>query len=311
MFISSDMGHSAVKLFDGNRIISFPAVVGDTQGDLMGRNNRMKIETNEGAWFVGETALKQSSTRIMGRSETWALSPEYRALLLYGLSEYTSSETGSVVVDLVTGLPIVDYKRNRASFIASLEQTHEIKRPGRRALSMTIRYVRPLPQGFAAARPYLATDRTVATLDLGSRNVNYATFAGAELIENKTDSAEFGATVVVNDIAKKIEENTRRELNTLDVIKVIKTGKVRAFNKTYDVSELINERTGYYARAIDALMARVWGNLAEIDTFAIFGGGALLIGEHIKEQFPDQAVIVNDPIFATVRAQYDFGKRSL
>lgn len=311
MKFSGDMGHEYSKFYDGETLRKLTTVLGEPQGDLMGTNERQEIETSEGRWYVGDTALRQSITRITGRDEGWAFTPEYRAILLFGISEYVSPATDSVVVDLVLSLPIVDYRRNRPELTRLLQKTHLVKRPGRRNLMVTVRNIIFLPQGFAPAKPYLAQDRTVATLDMGSRNINYATFEGGSLIDQKTNSRESGATQILLDIGKRVEERTHREFTIPQIVGILQTKRARAANKDYDVADIIEERLGYYFRFIESLISDIWGNAAEIDHLVTFGGGAILAGERLQRKYPAQVVILDNPQFATVLAQYEYLKRKL
>lgn len=311
MKFSADMGHGYSKFFDGTELKKLTTVLGEPQGDLVGSNDREEIETEEGHWYVGDTALRQSITRITGRDERWAFSPEYRAMLLYGISEYVSPATDSLVVDLILSLPIADYRRNRPALTKLLKRTHLVKRPGRRNLMVTIRNIIFLPQGFAPAKSYLSLDRTVATLDLGSRNINYGTFEGNRLIDNKTDSRESGATEILLDIGKRIEERTHREFTIPQIVDILQIKTARASNRDYDVSDIIEDRLGYFFRFIESIISNIWGNVSAVDNLICFGGGIILAGDRLMAKYPDQVVVLDKPQFATVIAQYNYLKRKL
>jgi hypothetical protein len=311
MKFSADPGHGYSKFYDGSELKKLTTVLGEPQGDLVGANDREEIETDEGHWYVGDTALTQSITKITGRDEGWAFTPEYRAMLLFGLSEYVSPATDSVVVDLVLSLPIVDYRNNRPQLTKLLKRTHLVKRPNRRNLLASIRNVIWLPQGFAPAKPYLSLDRTVATFDLGSRNINFATFEGNKLIDNKTDSRESGATEILLDIGKRVKDRTRREFTIPQIVKILRSKTARASNKDVDVSDIVDERLAYYFRFLEALISDIWGNVTAVDNLVSFGGGIILAGERLLEKYPDQVVVLDDPQFATVLAQYNYLKRKL
>jgi hypothetical protein len=310
MKLSVDMGHEDVKLFDGSELLKLPAVLGEPQGDLLSANDREEIETEAGHWYVGQTALSQSINKITGKDEQWAFSPEYLALLLYGLSQYVSAETDALTVDLALSLPIADYRRNRPALTKIFQRAHLVKRPRRRALVINIRSLVFLPQGFAPAKQYLTANNTVAALDLGSRNINFVTIERGKLIDGKTDSVEGGATQVLVDIGKRIEQATKRELNIHQIAEAIQNKKVRAFGLEVDVADIINERLRYYERAIESLVSKNWGNVAALDKLVVFGGGALLVGDKLTKKY-SQAVVADNPQFATVIAQYDYLKRKV
>lgn len=310
MKLAADMGHRYSKYFDGSKPKMIHTVLGEPQGDLMGDNNREEIKTAEGHWYIGQTALLQSLTHITGKDEQWAFSPEYRALLLYGISEYLSPSTDSAVIDLILSLPIADYKRNRPELTKLLRQTHLIERPNRRKLMATIRNIIWLPQGFAPAKPFMGEEKNIVALDWGSRNINTAQFVGRELINSKTASIEAGAAQVVQDIGQRIEERTKRELSEPEIVRVIQTRQLRSFGQPVDVSDIIDERLGYYSRFYESFISDRWGSGADIDHFVSFGGGAILAGESLKKKYP-QMIVLDDPQFAQVTAMFKYLDRKI
>jgi len=310
MKFSADMGHRYAKFYDGATSRIIPSVLGEPQGNLINDPGREEITTGDGHWYVGQTALQQSLTHITGRDESWAFSEEYRALLLFGLSEYLSPETDSVIVDLILSLPITDYKRNRDDLAKLIRRAHLVERPGRRKLVVNIRNLIFLPQGFAPVKPFLADNKTIVALDWGSRNINSAMFQGRQLINSKTNSFEAGAAVVLQDIGRLIEERCKRELDEPQIVEALQTKTVRAFGLPVDVSDIVNERMGYYYRFFESFISDRWGNGADIDIFVSFGGGAILAGDRLKEKYPQMVVLAN-PQLATVMAQYDYLKRKL
>lgn len=310
MKFSADMGHRYVKYYNGHETKMIPAILGEPQGDLMGDNTREEIKTIEGHWYIGHTALTQSLTHITGKDERWSFSPEYRALLLYGVSEYLSPSTDSVIIDLILSLPIADYKRHRPELSKSLKKTHVVERPNHRKLMVTIRNLVWLPQGFAPAKPFIGDNKNIVSLDWGSRNINSAQFQGRELINSKTNSIEAGAAYVLQDIGRRIEERTKRELSEPEIVEVLKTKTVRSYGQPVDVADIIDERLGYYARFFESFISDRWGNGADIDNFVSFGGGAILAGESLKQKYP-QMVVLDNPQFAQVIAMFDYLNRKL
>jgi hypothetical protein len=151
----------------------------------------------------------------------------------------------------------------------------------------------------------------VAALDMGSRNINYATFEGNKLVDNKTDSRESGATEILLDIGKRIKDRTRREFSIPQIVKIVQTKTARAANKDHDVGDIIEERLGYYFRFIESLISGIWGNVAEVDQMVCFGGGIILAGDRLAAKYPDQVVVLENPQFATVLAQYDYLTRKM
>lgn len=305
--ISVDPGHGYTKIVGLGKELLFESVLGEVQSGLRSENGIARIGTADGDWLIGRSARLFSHSQITGNDDRWALSPEYRALLLYGISELTSLETGSVIVDLVVGLPINDYKRNRGELSASLIANHWVSRPGRRKLAVIIRNVIVVPQGALPAKPYQKDGSIVGTLDVGTRNTNWIRFVGSTLSGH--GSTEFGAAGTLATISSRIEDSTRRQYSNLEIVEILAgTRQCKAFGKPFDASEIIDYHTEVYAKSLVSSIAKAQGNTADLDHLLIFGGGALLVGDYLKEIYP-QATILDNPQWAAVYAQLDYAKR--
>ena len=319
MKVSADMGHQFVKIHDGLQTLIFPAIVGEVFGNLMGEDDRDEIETPLGHWYVGETAATQSLTTVSGRDQSWAVQPEYRALLLFGIAALAARSTNRLVVDLAIGLPIRDYRENKDAIVSTLVGDFRVKAKIKgvtRSLIISIRSVLALPQGFAPASPFLDLDATVATLDLGSRTINYATFRGVKLLDAKTDSNELGAMNMLLQISSDIADKIGRVLAPLEVVKLLSGAaynkRVMAHGKWFDASEIIARNTNSYSRSVLGTMSLAWGDIIdEISRIIVVGGGAYVAGGAIKEKYPDQAVIPNLSQIATVISQYEYLDRKV
>jgi len=309
MILAIDLGHEATKVYNGKRYVVFESLLGDVQSTLMRANGQLdQITTADGRWLVGEAARLHSVTKIRGRDERWAFSSGYLALLLYGISEFISPETGSVVIDLVSGLPITDYKRNRQEISKRIVGKHHIERPGRRNLAIDLRNVAFLPQGLAPAKPYMNPKHQVGTIDLGSRTINYLSFARGELIGSQTGSVEQGATPILNDIAARIEEESGRRYHPLEVVEILKGQDARASGEIIDVSRIVDYYKSIYFQSVQTLVSEVWGNATELDYLLVFGGGALLIGDLLEKAYP-QAKVLPKPRLASAHALYEHARR--
>lgn len=309
MRLAIDSGHETTKCYDGQKEIIFESLLGETQSTLMRNNGHLpQITTIDGQWLVGKAARIHSVTRTRGKDSSWAFKPGYRALLLFGISEFASPETGSVVVDLAAGLPIADFIRNREAISKTLVGEHYIERPGRRNLTISLRNIAFLPQGFAPAKPWIKPGLRVGVLDLGSRTINHLGIRDEELIGSQAASVEQGATPVLREIATRIERETGRLYHPLEVVEILKGKGVRVSGQPVDVSETIDYCRDAYFQSVETLISEIWGDATKLDHLLVFGGGALLIGDRLMETY-SQAQILPDPQMASVRSLYAHAKR--
>lgn len=327
MKISYDPGHYSVSAYNGIDLKNFLAVLGEPWADTMqmsipGEAQRQKNSTGRqeiisefGHWFVGKTALKQSGNLTYGRDEGWAYTNAYRSLMLFTVSQFFAPETNSGVVDLVMGLPIQDYKNNRAKLKTMFERNYKIDRSKyskQRDLSLFVRSVLFLPQGVAPARAYLEAGKMIVCLDLGSRNINYITVditdGHPDLLERLSRSREAGATATINSIIADIADLTGREFSIPQIVRLIESSEDSIFsgNKKFDVRNILDHHLDSYRDKILTIISNIWGEAKDIDQFIIFGGGDYLAGEAIAQKYPGQVVRLDKPLHATVKSQWDY-----
>jgi len=323
MLTAVDEGYSHVKgATDGRRTI-FPSVLGEVQQahldlDLARRNGYIQIETDAGAWLVGQGAIEQSGLVTRRQDRGWIETPEYLALLLAAITEL-STATG-ITVELVTGLP-VGYFADRGKLAERLKGVHNVKRAGRpRGQRIEISEVVILPQGLAAVlsealdargkvRPGPVSEGMVGLLDIGGHTVNVATFKELKEIARQTASVDAGMWGPLTEIGKRINAAyPGLELRGHDVVEAVKSGAVRYYGQTVDVSEIAQEVLTPFARQILGEASAVWGSAARLDAILIAGGGAEVIGPALVAEYP-HARIVDNPQWANVEGYLKFGRR--
>lgn len=323
MLAAVDVGYSHTKgATDGRREI-FPSVLGEVQQahlelDLAERNGYIQIETEHGAWLVGDAALEQSGTRTRRQDRRWIETPEYEALLLASIAQLTGA-TG-VTVELVTGLP-VSYFPDRGRLTETLKGVHTVKLAGRkRRQRLDIAQVVILPQGLAAVlsealdergkiRPGPVAEGAVGLVDVGGVTVNIATFRELREIARQTVSIDAGAWGPLAEIGKRINAAyPGQELRGHEVAEAVRSGAIRHFGEARDVSGIAEDVLRPFARQILAEATQVWGSAARLDILLVAGGGAELVGPALAAEFPHVRVLDN-PQWANVKGYLRFGRR--
>lgn len=323
MLAAIDTGYSHTKGATNGRREIFPSVLGEVQQvhldlNLADRNGYIQIETEDGAWLVGDAAIEQSTARTRRQDRRWIETPEYRALLLASLAQLTGA-TG-VTIELVTGLPI-SYYGDREKLSGELKGAHLVKLAGRsRRQRLDITQVVILPQGLAAVlsealdekgkiRPGPIAEGTTGLVDAGGHTINIATFHELKEIARQTTSIDAGVWGPLTEIGKRINAAyPGLELRGHEISRAVKAGFIKHFGEAQDISGIADDVLGLFARQILAEATQVWGSAARLDVLLVAGGGASLVGPALAAEFPHVRVLDN-PQWANVEGYLRFGRR--
>lgn len=116
-------GHTKVVTEDGRRII-FPSIAKKGEAieldNLLGAKEDYIISINNGTWYVGEMARKESSFATRAFEQTDRYNDEaFQAMLSTALSLATQGTDQDVM--LVTGLPLSIYETSQKEFCGFLK----------------------------------------------------------------------------------------------------------------------------------------------------------------------------------------------
>jgi plasmid segregation protein ParM len=322
MLIALDLGYSHIKgMTDGRRTL-FPSILGEVQRshlnlDLATQRDDLQIETEEGAWLVGQAAMEQSSLETRRLDPGWITTPEYLALMLAAITELTPA-TG-VTVELMTGLPVGDFL-NRKTLLERLRGVHQAKRAGRHAQRIEIADLVILPQGLAAVlsealddkghiQPGPVSQGTVGLVDVGGRTVNVATVVELREIARQTLSIDGGMWGPLAEIRRHVNAAfPGLDLRGHEIAEAVKQGIIRHYGEECDISSIAQEALRPFIRQILSVASQVWGSTARLDVLLIAGGGAEIVGPAFLAEYPHTRII-QDPIWANCRGYLRFGRR--
>jgi plasmid segregation protein ParM len=323
MITAIDVGYSHTKAAMDGRRAMFPSILGEVQQahldlDLAERNGYIQIETDNGAWFVGEAALEQSGLKTRRQDRGWIETPEYQALLFTAITEL-STATG-ITIELVTGLPVA-YFADRGILKERLAGVHSVKRAGRRrGQRIEIGDMVILPQGLAAVlaealdekgviRPGPVAEGLVGLVDVGGHTVNVATFKELREIARQTASIDAGMWGPLVEIGKRVNAAyPGQELRGHEIAEAVKRGTIRHYGEERDISGIAQDVLRPFARQILAEASQVWGAAARLDVLLVAGGGAEIVGPALVAEFP-HARIVQNPQWANVEGYLRFARR--
>jgi plasmid segregation protein ParM len=317
MNIGLDVGYSAVKAVSGNRRVSFPSVVGTPDKARFSLDGSKAIVlTHPIDAMVGEEAIAQS--RFLNRREDrgWVESDEWYTLALASLTELTSATVADLVI--VTGLPVTFYADKRVVRDRLLGE-HKVQREGRRAQSLRVSDCRVIPQPFGALLSATLDDRgrivdqalatgAVGVIDVGGKTTNLLRVDRLSEISRETASVSVGAWDVVRAVKSWLADHCPDlDLRDHQVVDAIIDRQVSYYGERIDIAPVVDASLAPLADQVLAEATQLWNGGAALDAILVSGGGALLLGSHIRRHFR-HARAVDDPVFANALGFWRFAQ---
>lgn len=320
MDIGFDGGYFATKAVGNNRKVIFPSFATlpvESLFDELNGETKIVIESDKGKYLIGQEAIKKGRLGVRKETANWIESQEYHALFLAALSELTNASQATV--NLVSGLPLADYKRNKNIAKGMLEGVHQFSRNGRSRQNIKVNSVRIVPQAWGAVLSLLLNDKgkivspeladqKTAVLDIGGHTVNYLGIDGLSDLPTESHSTERGTWNVVRAIREFLNTyhpGLSRLSDHALMDKMIK-------NEVYDghrwvaLAHVVEPLVKSIGQEIIDTASQYWGiGAATYRLVLVCGGGAHLWGGMIKQAFP-HAMILPKPEFANALGFHRF-----
>lgn len=322
MRIGVDVGYSETKAVYGEKMIIFPSIVGSPDESRFSLNGTGKdnsvIEVDGQSYLVGTEALAQSRFAPRKQDRDWINSQEYKILFLAAMAQITKSSR--VDMDIVTGLP-VNFYDDKEILQSNLLGEHKIKYGDCPSQIFTIRNLRVIPQPFGTAFSVALNDKgkalesnpyasgNIGIIDVGGLTANVLTIKRLHEIGTKTESVNSGAWKAILAIKKTLMSQypDLGDMHDHEVAEMVQLGAFDYYNETIDISNIAKVELSKLSNEIKTVSANLWGKAPRLKIL-ITGGGALLMGDSIKAEFP-HAEIVKNPVFANAIGYWKFAQR--
>lgn len=323
MEIGINIGYSHTKAYGqpGGEVrrVNFPSAVGTPDHAHFSINGVEGIGFIEPrAALIGDEAVLQS--RFLNRREDRGFtgSEEWYTLFLAALSELTP---GNPDVTVVAGLPVAFFAGDKDTVRERLLGPHTFRREGRARQSITVTQAIIVPEPFGTlfdnlwdesgrvANIEIATGN-VAIIDIGGKTTNLLSVSRIKEIGRATASVNIGAWDVVRTVREWLETHAPKlDLRDHEIIQAVIARQIKYYGKPVDLRDIIAATTQRLAGQVIAQAGQLWNGAAGLDAILITGGGALLLGEHVKAHpdFP-HARIVNDPLLANARGFWKYAR---
>ncbi|KAG0189380.1 hypothetical protein DFQ28_003506 [Apophysomyces sp. BC1034] len=273
----------------------------------------------EGRQFTVDAEVDGEDTRF----DDYALTEINRVLVNHAL--HMAGLSGKKIV-LATGLPFQSFFR-AGSNEPNQELIHSkianLKIPvsaisGQAAPVIVEQQV--TAQGLAAYVDYLTgangeirsnvdPSAPVAVVDIGGRTTDTVTvYGGGKLDHEASGTGNIGISNVFDHIANELKREfnvARIRVATLD--QVARHRKIRLRGQEHNVGEIVDAAVQEVGQQILREVKRRIGDAGEMDTVVLVGGGAALMHDLIRNEYP-HCQVPDDPEFANARGMLNWGR---
>ncbi|MDH0341969.1 ParM/StbA family protein [Chromobacterium haemolyticum] len=274
-------------------------------------------ETVGGRQFTVDPEIDGEDTRF----DDYAVSDINRVLVNHVLQ---LAELGGREVVLATGLPFQKFFRPGSNEPNQELISHKIQN-----LEIEVRPLsgKPVPniisqqvtaQGLAAYVDYLTADngeirqgvdpsKPVAVVDIGGGTTDCVTvYGGGKLDHELSGTGPIGISHVYdqleNDLKRKFNVSKIRQV-TLEY--VARHRKIRLRGQDHDVSDLVDAAVNEIGQQILREVKRRIGDAGEMESVLLVGGGAALMGQLIRQEYP-HCHVPEEPEFANARGMLKY-----
>lgn len=298
--IGIDIGFGFTKATNGSKTIVFKSVFGEAaeipfrESMTGGQDDYLHIETDGGAFFVGELAERQSSVRYFTLDQHQFVARFVKTLALAALAQLAPR---NVPVNVVTGLPVGYFKEHRDELTRLLQGRHTVtlvERDGeRRETVVSVQKVRVIPQPFGSMFNLMLDDRgeaaerrfmneKIGIIDIGFRTADYTIANRTNYLARGSRTTDSGISQAFNTIASKLHERSGVDIELYRLYRGVEEGAVRIHGKSYDLKRLTEQVFGRLATAVANEVNRLWADDWDIDEIVISGGGGAVLAPYLE-----------------------------
>lgn len=148
--------------------------------------------------------------------------------------------------------------------------------------------------------------RRIFFLDAGSKTWDTFMIINGK-VRNPISLEDSGTLYLMRDIKKKIKQDTGKSLNIEDIEVMLRDGEVAVGKETYKKENYIDLISKYADTHLKAANQSYDNEIRMANAVIVFGGGATLIEDKVKEFFEDDTnvEILDDAVFANAQAYYE------
>ncbi|WP_303907225.1 ParM/StbA family protein [Thiohalomonas denitrificans] len=298
--IGIDIGFGFTKATNGRRTLIFKSLFGEAtdipfrESLSGGQDDYIHIETEDGALFVGELAERQSGVRYFTLDHDQFVTRFIKTLALAALAQLAPR---NLPVNLVTGLPVGQFKEHRDELTRMLQGRHPvtvIDREGeRRETVISVQKVRVVPQPFGSLFNAMLNDKgeaaertlmseKVGVIDIGFRTADYTIANHTNYLARGSRTTDSGISQAFDTIASKLQERSGVDVELYRLYEGVRKGSIRIRGKSYDLKRLTEQVFGRLATDVANEVNRLWSDDWDIDQIVVSGGGGAVLAPYLE-----------------------------
>ncbi|OLP04560.1 ParM/StbA family protein [Rhodoferax antarcticus] len=331
--IGIDLGHSSVKVSvkSANKIALigattiFPTVVRSwtkiANEETARKAMNDTVDVNGKRFFIGVTAqLQGQAENFSGQSRNWIETDQHDALLVGAwnraqtiLEQNNMADTDNI--SLVLGLPASYYAQQReplrkrayaliSRLIPPTQKFRVFIESQSRAPLLCVAF-----DAYGSETGRAGEDESWGVIEIGHYTTDFTFHDRGQEVDGAASSAS-GAHMVY-DILTAAFKAAGYLVDTDTITTAIKTRKVKSYGVEIDVGHLVDPAIQSFSSYIQEEVASRFGEKAQrMDGLIVAGGGAYMVGQDIRANYPN-AVVPNNPRFAVAEGYSRFGLLTL
>lgn len=319
-----DNGYNAFKATDGNVQKMILSVTASAIGEIFGLDGATIADAIEvkglGNFSFGKTAIQQSEMLNRREDRSWYMSDTYKVLFLAMVTELWDNKT--IDLSATVGLPVSFYFKDKDELREVLAGEYTVQRQGRHKQTINIDandlYVIPQPYGTLLdsslnengdlhERGGKIMASVSGVVDVGGRTTNLQAVERMTQLVGQSISVDIGGWKAVRAVQKLIQNLCPDLTEQADhkVADAIRKKSIKYYGNAVDLSEGVDITVGGMAKAIAARMTTLWDKGADLEQIFVTGGGALMLGGFLAEEYPHPGMtVVSDPIYSNANGFY-------
>lgn len=339
ILVGDDLGYGQIKVFAGpNGQEAFASAVG-TPVSTLGRTsavvtrqellNRLAITYKDQIYYVGKNAIVNTRNARLTLRQDKTATDHNLVKFLTSLALLTDEDQEFATFDIVTGLPVLEYKNESDNLRNTLLNNNKTFvfdfHYGPKTVTKTIkvRQVEVISQGEGAFYDFILNSKgeiiesreklvsgKVIIVDIGYRTTDIVTMEAGSYIETLSYQYNNGVNQIHQEVLRLIMERLqiKKELREMD--EIVRTGKLFHNTKHIDVNKILDDVAIPFAEDIaDNLHTISNDQLGSVNHIIFTGGGSEIIYPFVSAKLKGvvETSIMDKAEFCNASGYYKYG----
>lgn len=313
LLVGIDLGYGQVKIFSEGKSKKFVSAVGTpissfgratavaTEEELL---NSLAMTWNGQTYYVGKNAIVNTRNGRLTLRQDKTATDHNIVKLLTGLALLMDEDQEYAEFDVVTGLPVLEYKNEAENLKQTLLNGGKVFAfdmhygPKIVRKKLFIRQAEVISQGEGAFYDFILdktgnivnkraelVSGTVMVVDMGYRTTDIVTMENGRYLETLSDQLNKGVNSIHQEVLRLImqEVGVKKELREMD--EIVRTGVLFHNRKEIDVNKIIDKVAVPYAEDIVENLHIISNDtLGSVNHVILTGGGAEIIYSFVGAQ---------------------------